>query len=57
MKFGEDFFKIVQFVIAIMRLIARVFGDKTDKDLDDEFGTNHLHEVDETVKKYAPTPK
>lgn len=54
MKFGTDFFKILQFVVSVMRVIARVFGDKEDKDLDDKFGSNHLHDVDETVKKYVP---
>ena len=57
MTFGADFFKIVQFVIAIMRLIARIFGNETDKELDDKFGTNCLTEVDKTVKSYAPSKK
>jgi len=57
MNFGADFFKILQFVVATMRLIARIFGDEKDKDLDDKFGSNHLHDVDASVKKYAPSPK
>lgn len=32
MKFGADFFKILNLVIQIMRLFARVFGDKEDKE-------------------------
>lgn len=32
MKFGADFFKILNLVIQIMRLFAKVFGDKEDKD-------------------------
>lgn len=31
MKFGRDFFKILSFVIQIMRLFAAVFGDDDDK--------------------------
>jgi len=32
MKFGRDFFKILGFVIQIMRLFAGAFGDKEDQD-------------------------
>lgn len=35
MKFGKDFFKILQLVVAIMRLVARVFGDNDDITNDD----------------------
>lgn len=31
MKFGKDFFKILNLVIQIMRLFAKVFGDEDDK--------------------------
>jgi len=31
MKFGTDFFKILNLVIQIMRLFAKVFGDNEDK--------------------------
>jgi len=31
MKFGADFFKILNLVIQIMRLFAKVFGDEEDK--------------------------
>lgn len=31
MKFGADFFKILNLVIQIMRLFAKVFGDDEDK--------------------------
>lgn len=31
MKFGSDFFKILNLVIQIMRLFARVFGDDDEK--------------------------
>lgn len=30
MKFGTDFFKILNLVIQIMRLFAKVFGDADD---------------------------
>ena len=31
MKFGADFFKILNLVIQIMRLFAKVFGDDSDQ--------------------------
>lgn len=31
MKIGSDFFKILNFAIAIIRLFASIFGDKEDK--------------------------
>lgn len=32
MKFGADFFKILNFVIQVMRLLAKVFGDEDSKE-------------------------
>lgn len=32
MKFGADFFKILNLVIQVMRLFAKVFGDNEDKE-------------------------
>jgi len=57
MTFGTDYFKIIQFILALVRLIARIFGDQTDKELDDKFGTNCICDVDASVKKYVPTKK
>lgn len=31
MKFGKDFFKILNIVIQLMRMFAKVFGDDEDK--------------------------
>lgn len=31
MKFGMDFFRILNFVIQIMRMFAGIFGDADDK--------------------------
>lgn len=31
MRVGNDFFKILNFAIAIMRLFAQIFGDTEDK--------------------------
>lgn len=31
MKFGADFFKILNLVIQIMRMFAKIFGDEEDK--------------------------
>lgn len=36
MKFGTDFFRILNLVIQIMRLFAKVFGDDADKKAADE---------------------
>lgn len=49
MKFGEDWFKTIQFVMAVLRLIARIFGDDEDKKNDDEIQGNHAHEVDKII--------
>ena len=54
--FGGDFFKIIQFVIAIMRLWGRVFGDDEDRANDDAAQENHRHEIDVIIggKKESP---
>ncbi|MBA7623565.1 hypothetical protein ES703_30962 [subsurface metagenome] len=49
MHFGEDWFKTIQFVMAILRLIARIFGDKDDKKFDDEIQGNDAHEVEKII--------
>jgi len=49
MTFGEDFFKIIQFVVAVMRLIGRIFGDDKDKKYDDQIMGNHAHEADKII--------
>jgi hypothetical protein len=36
MRFGSDFFKILEFVIAALRMFARLFGDEEDQKADDE---------------------
>lgn len=36
MKFGTDFFKILNLVVQIMRLFAKVFGEKDDKEAVEE---------------------
>lgn len=41
MKFGADFFKILEFVVAILRMFARVFGDDDDRKADDEQRATH----------------
>lgn len=45
MKFGTDFFKVLAFVMQVLRLFARVFGDKDDQKADDEVSDNHIHEL------------
>lgn len=49
--FGGDFFKIIQFVMAIMRLWGRVFGDDEDRENDDRAESNHRHEIDSIINK------
>jgi len=49
MTFGEDFFKTVQFVVAVLRLIARIFGDDKDKEFDDKIAGNHAHEIEKII--------
>lgn len=50
MTFGEDFFKTVQFIVAVLRLLARIFGDDKDKEDDDKIMGNHAHEVNDIIK-------
>ena len=49
MQFGADWFKTIQFVMAVLRLIARIFGDEEDKKRDDEIAGNHAHEVETII--------
>lgn len=49
MHFGTDWFKTIQFVMAVLRLIARIFGDAEDKKTDDDIQGNHAHEVDKII--------
>jgi len=42
--FGNDFFKILEFVHAILRLFGRIFGDDDDRINDDKTQGNHVHE-------------
>ena len=49
MTFGSDFFKTVQFIVAVLRLLARIFGDDKDKEEDDKIMGNHAHEVEEII--------
>lgn len=48
--FGKDFFKILEFVMAALRLFARIFGDDDDRKNDDETQSNHRHEVEKIIK-------
>lgn len=49
MMFGQDFFKILQFVMDALRLFARIFGDAEDKANDDKNQQNHKHEIDSII--------
>ncbi len=50
MKFGSDFFKILEFVVAILRMFARVFGDDEDRQADDEQAAKHGDYAEKLVK-------
>lgn len=50
MTFGEDFFKTIQFVVAVLRLLARIFGDDSDKENDDKISGNHAHEIEDVIQ-------
>ncbi|MBA7682975.1 hypothetical protein ES703_91331 [subsurface metagenome] len=56
MMFGEDFFKIIQFAMAVLRLFARIFGDAEDRKNDDKCEQNHRHEVDKIIPPPKPKP-
>lgn len=36
MQFGADYFKIIEFVIAVLRLLAKIFGTEEDRKADAE---------------------
>ena len=48
--FGSDFFKVVQFVVAVMRLMARIFGDESDVKNDDDAFNHNSEGVEKIVK-------
>lgn len=48
--FGSDFFKILEYIVAALRLFARIFGDDDDKKADDEAQSNHRHEVESIIR-------
>lgn len=51
--FGTDFFKMLEFVMAAIRLFARIFGDDKDRENDDKTQSNHVHEVQKIVTTSA----
>lgn len=32
MTFGKDFFRILNLIVVVMRLFAKIFGDESDKE-------------------------
>lgn len=48
--FGRDYFKFAQLIVAILRLIGRIFGDNEDRANDDESENNHKHEIEKIIK-------
>ena len=57
MEFGKDYFLIIQFVIGVMRLFARLFGSTKDKNFDDEVQGNCAHEIDKIIPESPKKPK
>lgn len=50
MTFGKDFFKILNFAIAIIRLFAGIFGDaETKKEVDESKKRSASDNPDETM--------
>lgn len=50
MKFGGDFFKVLNLVILIMRMFGKVFGDDDDKKaIADSEGRSKDNDVNHTV--------
>lgn len=45
MKFGGDFFKIVEFIVLVLKMFGRIFGDKEDNDEADKVENNHSAHV------------
>lgn len=50
MKFGSDFFKVLELVVAILRMFARIFGDADDRQADDEQRAQHGDYAEKLVK-------
>ena len=48
--FGTDFFKMLEFVMAALRLFARIFGDDEDRENDDKTQGNHVHEAAKVIE-------
>lgn len=53
MIFDKNYFKYAQLIVAILRLIGRIFGDSDDKANDDTSETNHKHEIDHIIPSAA----
>lgn len=54
MHLGKDFFLIAKFVVAVIRLFGRVFGDQDDRKSDDEVENNHSHDAEVVIKSNSP---
>lgn len=50
MRFGADFFKILEFAIAVIRMFARLFGDNDDVKADDETRSKYGDYAEKLVK-------
>ncbi len=53
--FGQDFFKMLQFIMDALRLFARIFGDENDRKNDDKVQGNHRHEIDKIINANKKT--
>lgn len=54
MHLGKDFFLIAKFVVAVIRLFGRIFGDEDDRKADDEVENNHSHDAEAVVRSSSP---
>lgn len=57
MVFGNDFFKVLQLVVAILRVWGRIMGDKDDRKNDDAVQGNHCHECDKVIANMKVPPE
>lgn len=49
--FGADFFRWIQFVIAAVRLFARIFGDEEDRQHEEEINNHQSQNVNDFIAK------
>ncbi len=49
MELGSDFIKWFHFIMAIVKLMIKVFGTSDEKTKEDEFTNNHDHDCQRVI--------